>query len=504
MEAAESYKQLHRFTDERKRMHTLNRLLMVELCIYYVLIITFSSYEYILGKYQTISLFLVITSTIFGIFSFGFFMKNKSSKTYPYVPLTLYFITYFCVIVLADIQLTLFTSIVISASLIQQYNKKLIRVYSNASILIGIMNLIYHIPMGHKSNLPAATLIGTLIVYFAAVIAIYIATIRSIQFNNDALSKMEDEKNEQVNMLNDVIHITKVVKKDVDESNQLVHSLGESTQIANNAVNEISISTQSIADSIQEQTNMTQSIQKSIENTVELSNEMKQYANESGKQIADCFEKMKQIKEHSNGIALSNSNVESSMNQLSEKTQSVQSIASIIAGISKQTNLLSLNASIEAARAGEAGKGFAVVADEIRQLAEEVKNSTDSINQTIHELNQQVILVTNNVRQSINTAKEQENMIESSVNIFHNIDGNVKALLNTINIISQRLSELQDSNTKIVDNISQISATTQEVSAGAEEAASISESNYKNLEDVILLLKDIEGTFVRLNKYINA
>jgi len=401
-------------------------------------------------------------------------------------------------------QLILFTSIVVLAALIERYNKRLITIYSIISISIEIINCIYHIPLKHESSLPASTLMGTMVVYIAAVTAIYFTTIRSIKFNSDIVSKIEDEKNEQISMLNDVIHIVKVVKKDLDESYNLVNKLGASTQIANSSVKEISVSTQSIADSIQEQTGMTQNIQKSIENTVELSDKMKHYAAESRNWLVECFNLLNQIKEHSSGIALSNTTVGNSMNQLSEKTKSVQNIADIIAGISNQTNLLALNASIEAARAGEAGRGFAVVAEEIRKLSDEVKKSTDSINQTINELNEQVLLVSNNVRQSIDNANKQESMIKSSVDIFNNIGGNMKSLLNIIDKISESINELQHSNTKIVDNISEISATTEEVSASSEEAAGVSEANYNDLENVLLLLKDIEKTFSQLDKYINA
>ncbi|MEO1173238.1 MAG: methyl-accepting chemotaxis protein, partial [Myxococcota bacterium] len=71
--------------------------------------------------------------------------------------------------------------------------------------------------------------------------------------------------------------------------------------------------------------------------------------------------------------------------QLSEVGQFVDTIE----GISRQTNLLSVNAGIIAAQAGEEGRGFAVVADEIRALSGKTSDSTEQIFQLVSRIEEE-------------------------------------------------------------------------------------------------------------------
>lgn len=323
------------------------------------------------------------------------------------------------------------------------------------------------------------------------------------KFNEDAMRRLEQEKKLQGNILSDVITVANEVRRETENAMNIVNNLNESTNIVNLSVKDISSSTKVTSENIQTQTIMTTDIQNSIENTLERSENIVQATNESEKLNVENLKLMNELKHHSEVIGDINSKVVKSVNKLKDRTNAVKSIVDTIFEISNQTNLLALNASIESARAGEAGRGFAVVAEEIRKLAEKTNNETQNISIILSELSDETEEVANEISSSINATETQNKIINKSSNSFENMSKNVSNLIEDIAEIDKMLNKLSEANNSIVENIIQLSATTEEVTASAIESEEISSRNLKNADEARKILNNVLGISYRLDKYLN-
>jgi methyl-accepting chemotaxis protein len=162
------------------------------------------------------------------------------------------------------------------------------------------------------------------------------------------------------------------------------------------------------------------------------------------------------------------------VNRLKESTGAVQQILGLLGGISKQTNILSLNAGIEAARAGAAGKGFMVVAEEIRKLAEQSRQSIDTVGNIVETIQSEIDGTVQALSSAYPIFTEQTHAVRETGEIFSDVQSQMDAFVVRLQRIFDTISQLGQSQQILSDAMHNVSAVSEQSSATSEEVASLS------------------------------
>ncbi len=150
------------------------------------------------------------------------------------------------------------------------------------------------------------------------------------------------------------------------------------------------------------------------------------------------------------------------MGSINTSSKRIVDIIGVIDGIAFQTNILALNAAVEAARAGEQGRGFAVVAAEVRNLAQRSAAAAKEIKTLIDDSVEKVGIGSKLVGQAGTTMEEVVDSVRRVTDIMGEITAASQEQSAGIGQVNQAIIEMD--------------SVTQQNAALVEEAASAAKS----------------------------
>lgn len=190
--------------------------------------------------------------------------------------------------------------------------------------------------------------------------------------------------------------------------------------------------------------------------------------------------------------------------KISESSGNILKLIDFINGVSKQTNLLAINAAIEATHSGSEGKGFTVIAEEIKNLSTVTANNAKQISKILNE--------------NVSDYKRAERLGIESGDAFQFIAGEIHVVHGTIAEVVQSIQELKArggailSKAKTLDDVAErVRDTSGEVygeivtiNSNLEEIQSLSDTIQKECEDIRSAQQGILKTTEVLRNQINT
>lgn len=477
-----------------EEMHRINRTVLVAYSVLTVILFFAYMLEFLKGS-RTLGYTLFFSLLDIGPY-FVYLMiyaKNKTSSQLKYILSIGFSVLYAFVLITAAVPTTFVYIFMIYIIIIPYGDIKLCYITGGISILANIITTVMGFSNGTLSFEDLAMVEIQIVSVALGAFLVSLATNVIGKVNSQKLGELNKEKEKTELVLATTLDVSKEISKDIEEVTERMELLRHSVSTTHASMQDVTEGATETAVSLQEQLRQTEDIMQQVGKarkvTDTITNEVVKTEDAIGLGKTDIKQLLKSV----NNSEIVSTTVGEKMNELIQNTEKMNSIVEIINSITRQTSLLSLNASIEAARAGEAGRGFAVVADEISSLANQTSDATINITQLITTIQKSINEVFTSTNQMMENSKEQNKAVQIMAQTFETIDNCVSNIGQVGSSLGSVVGELVETNETMVENINTISAVTEEVSARASETLFASEKDD-------LVVREITHAIININQ----
>lgn len=355
-------------------------------------------------------------------------------------------------------------------------------IWGNSTIVaVNIIRVLMHID--RLSGPEGENIIINLLVSFLVALASIRITQLLVKFNAENTEVIMEgaRKQEASNAI--MVTVADNIIKHFGEAMEHFNSLSENLNKNHTSMKNIADSTVSTAEAIQDEATICGSILAQTDQASEVTESMVLASGRVSDTVESGALSVQELGRQADNVSDSSKVVEEVITELTSKVQKVSGFVDTIISISSQTNLLALNASIEAARAGEAGKGFAVVAEEIRHLSEDTKEASNNITSIIRELDIDTKRANESIENAVASVTRQNELISETKDKFSHVSQEVERLSQNMDEVKECMEQTRSLSNSIYDNISQLSATSEEVAASSNEGVEISNITVRQVQE---------------------